>query len=231
MAAKTPKKNKIFSLLTPTPLWGLIVAVGFFVTLLAEWLLPLRVYIGAAFICLIVSVVVVILSIKEPTLRLPTQIIFFLGIFSLLGIIYKGFVYSFVHEPFLPFWEISLVLGVALAVFVMMKWCRKGTKAGGRIGGILAFSFLFFCLIMILICHANFLLDFHEPTEQVARIEEKDTDYNRNGPDTYKFKVVTGGESFYLEVSLLEYEQYEVGDTYTFRQYEGAFGTPFYIAD
>jgi hypothetical protein len=85
--------------------------------------------------------------------------------------------------------------------------------------------------IMITVCHLNYLLDLQPPTEIHAVIEDKEITHHRKSPDSYEFELTVDGESFDLEVGKREYKRYEVGDTYTFKEYKGAFGKPFYVAE
>ena len=77
----------------------------------------------------------------------------------------------------------------------------------------------------------NYVLDTKGPQQYTAVIEDKDYTHYRKGPDSYEFRVTVDGETFDLNVSVLEYDRYEIGDTYTFYCYEGAFGKPFYLAE
>ena len=153
------------------------------------------------------------------------------GLVSFMGFTFTVSAYSFYKEPFAPFWEICLALGLAVGVFVMVKWVWKGTGWGGRIGSMVVCAAMAFLAFWIPLCHLNYLLDFQPPEEIHAVIEEKDITRHRKGPDSYKFELTVDGESFDLEVGKREYKRYEVGDTYTFKEYKGAFGKPFYIAE
>ena len=139
--------------------------------------------------------------------------------------------YSFYKEPFIPFWEISLAIGLAVSIFVTVKWVWKGAGWGGRIGSIALGTVLVFFLCWISLCHLNYLLDFQPPAQKQAVIEEKDIIRHRKSPDSYEFQMTLDGETFDLEVGGREYNRYEVGDTYTFKEYGGAFGKPFYMAE
>lgn len=153
------------------------------------------------------------------------------GLVSFIGSVYTVSAYSFYKEPFIPFWEISLALGLAVGIFVTVKWLWKGAGWGGRIGGVILCTVLVFFLCWIPLCHLNYLLDFEPPAEKQAVIEEKDVVRHRKSPDSYEFELTVDGESFDLEVGWSEYDRYEVGDTYTFKAYKGAFGKPFYMAE
>ena len=67
--------------------------------------------------------------------------------------------------------------------------------------------------------------------ERQAVIEDKHVHRNAKSTDTYEFEMTVDGESFDLNVGEREYKRYEVGDTYTFKEYKGAFGKPFYARD
>ncbi len=153
------------------------------------------------------------------------------GLVSFMGFTFTVSAYSFYKEPFTPFWEICLALGLAVGVFVTAKWFWKGTGWGGRLGSLVLCTVLVFFLCCISLCHLNYLLDFEPPTEKQAVIEEKHVHRNAKSLDSYEFELTVDGESFDLEVGKREYKRYEVGDTYTFKEYKGAFGKPFYIAE
>lgn len=158
---------------------------------------------------------------------------FLLGVcmMSFIGFMDKGLSYTFPQEPFVPFWEISLILGVALGAFVTVKIIWKQSGIGGRIGSFALVTLISALFIMVTVCHLNYLLDFQSPTEIRAVIEDKEITHHRKSPDSYEFELTVDGESFDLEVGKREYKRYEVGDTYTFKEYKGAFGKPFYARD
>ena len=88
------------------------------------------------------------------------------GLASFIGFVYTVSAYSFYKEPFIPFWEISLVLGLAVSIFVTVKWVWKNIGVGWRIGSIALGTFLVFFLCCISLCHLNYLLDFQPPVEK-----------------------------------------------------------------
>ena len=152
------------------------------------------------------------------------------GLVSFMGLGFTVSAYSFYKEPFIPFWEICLVLGLAVGVFVTVKWVWKGTGWGGRIGSMVLCTVLVFLLSWMTLCHLNYLLDFEPPAERQAVIMEKQVHRNAKSADTYEFEMTVDGESFELRVKCREYNKYEVGDTYTFKAYRGALDKPFYMA-
>ena len=153
------------------------------------------------------------------------------GLVSFMGFTFTVSAYSFYKEPFTPFWEICLVLGLAVGVFVTVKWVWKGTGWGGRIGSLVFCTVLAFMLSWMTLCHLNYLLDFEPPAERQAVIEEKQVHRNAKSADTYEFEMTVDGEPFELRVRRREYNEYDVGDTYTFKAYKGAFGKPFCMAE
>ena len=153
-----------------------------------------------------------------------------LAIVSFLGTLYETFIYSFPDHEFLPFWYISLPLGIVIGIFFLI-WIWGKAKVWQLILSFIIIAALAFFVIEAYLCHFNYILDFNEPTELQAIIEEKDRDHNRKGPDDYEFKLTVDGDSFWLEVDSIEYDDYEIGDVYKFRQYSGAFGVRFYVSE
>lgn len=214
--------------------WGITAAVMVVVFLLGI-LLPHRVTVllSAALCALSVFAIVAAIKGKENSWIFSWGVPFGFvgGLVSFMGFAYTVSAYSFYKEPFIPFWEISLALGLAVSIFVTVKWVWKGAGWGGRIGSIALGTVLVFFLCWISLCHLNYLLDFQPPVEKQAVIEEKDIIRHRKSPDSYEFEMTLDGETFDLEVEGREYNRYEVGDTYTFKEYKGAFGKPFYMAE
>ena len=213
--------------------WGITAAVMAVVCVLG-FFLPHRAIVLLSGGLGILSVVAVAAAFKWRETRIASWGVDFGFVGILLSFMGLGFTvsaYSFYREPFLPFWKPSLILGLAVGIFVTVKWVWKGTGWGGRIGSMVvcvAMAFLAFCIPL---CHLNYLLDFEPPTEKQAVIEEKHVHRNAKSLDSYEFELTVDGESFDLEVRKREYKRYEVGDTYTFKEYKGAFGKPFYLAE
>lgn len=213
--------------------WGFTAAV-MAVACLAGFFLPHRAIVLLSGGLGILSVVAVVAAFKWRETRIAVWGVAFVFVGILLSFMGLGFTvsaYSFYKEPFLPFWKPSLILGLAVGIFVTVKWVWKGTGWGGRIGSMVVCAAMAFLAFWIPLCHLNYLLDFQPPAEIHAVIEEKDITRHRKGPDSYKFELTVDGESFDLEVGKREYKRYEVGDTYTFKEYKGAFGKPFYVRD
>lgn len=197
-------------------------------------ILPHRVTVLLSAVLCALSVFAIVAAFKGKETRLASWGVSFGvsgGLVSLMGFVYTANSYSFYKEPFLPFWEVSLILGLAVGIFVTVKWIWKYTGAGGRIGSMALITFVAFFLCWIPICHLNYLLDFAPPAEKQAVIEEKEVTRHYKSADTYAFEMTVDGETFDLEVDWAEYQRYEVGDIYTFKAYKGAFGKPFYMAE
>lgn len=181
----------------------------------------------------ILSVVAVVAAFKWRETRIAAWGVAFGFVGILLSFMGLGFTvsaYFFYEESFVPFWEICLAVGLLVSVFVTVKWVWKGTGWVGRIGSLALCTCMVFLFCWIPLCHLNYLLD-PQPTEIHAVIEEKEKVRHRKSPDSYEFEMTVDGETFDLEVGRREYDRYEVGDTYTFYEYKGAFGKPFYIAE
>ena len=214
--------------------WGITAAV-MAVACLAGFFLPHRAIVlsGGALCALSALAIIVAAKGKENPRIASWGLSFGLvgGLVSFMGFTFTVSAYSFYKEPFTPFWEICLALGLAVGVFVTVKWVWKGTGWGGRIGSMVLCTVLVFFLCCVSLCHLNYLLDFEPPAEKQAVIEEKQVRRHSKSPDSYEFELTVDGESFDLEVDWAEYQRYEAGDIYTFQAYKGAFGKPFYMAE
>ena len=177
-----------------------------------------------------VGLILIITLIKDSSFDFLLFSLGIVSVMSFLGTLYEAFSYSFPDHEFLPFWYISLPLGIVIGIF-FLRWIRENTKMWQLILSFIIIAALAFFVIEAYICHFNYILDFNEPTELQAIIEEKDRDHNRKGPDDYEFKLTVDGESFWLDVDVIEYEDYEIGDVYEFRQHSGAFGVRFYVSE
>ena len=212
--------------------WGVAIAVMAAVFAL-ETILSHRMTVLLSGALLLPSIIAIVFAFKKREARGAVWGVsfgFVGGLVSFMGLGFTVSAYSFYEEPFIPFWEICLAVGLLVSVFVTVKWIWKGTGWVGRIGSIVVCTCMVFLFCWIPLCHLNYLLDF-EPTEMHAVIEEKDINRHSKGPDSYEFEMTVDGEFVALEVDWLEYQRYEVGDTYTFYEYKGAFGKPFYLAE
>ena len=235
--AKTSEQERILfrTLYRALDLRGWIFAA---VTMLAVWvvgvLLPLRLAVLLSLLGIAASIVGIVISARAIRAgKRDTLFPVWLGVgpgslFRFLGV---SNAYTYYEEPFYPFWKLALILGLAVGLFVTVKWAWKHTGFWLRLGSILATSFLAFFLVLTMICHLNLLLDFTPPAELQAVIVNKNEHDNGRSSDTFYFEFIVDGGHFELEVGLVEYFLYDEGDTYTFKEYKGAFGKPFYARD
>jgi hypothetical protein len=148
--------------------------------------------------------------------------LFFTSRYSFSG----GIPNAFVFVALLSAAVITVALMIAAASTL---W--RGRKWMGRIGYGLLILVVAFAVILCSITHLNYALGDDTPQVWSAQIEDKDYHRRRKGPDCYEFIMTIDGETIDVEVTVAEYYDYEVGDTYTVYRYEGAFGKPFYLAE
>ena len=236
MAKKSEQERVLFrTLYRVLDLRGWIFAA---VTTLAVWvvgvLLPLRwavllsiLGIAASITGLVISTRAIRAGKRDPLFPVWLGV----GLGSLFRFISMGNAYTYYEEPFYPFWKLALILGLAVGVFVTVVWVWKHTGFWLRLGSIFATSLVALFLVLTMICHLNLLLDFTPPIERHTVIVNKNEHDNGKSSDTFYFEFIVDGEPFELEVGLVEYFLYDEGDTYTFKEYKGAFGKPFYARD
>lgn len=123
----------------------------------------------------------------------------------------------------------SMIIGTIIGVLISVMFFCKGKKISQRIGLMVLWIILCSVSLFALFGNLNYVLDFSEPQCYSAVIENKDYVHHHKSPNSYEFKVTADGKSFYLEVSIREYRKYDVGDTYSFKKYNGAFGKSFFV--
>ena len=151
-----------------------------------------------------------------------------LGIFSIFVIIDAMSIYSFVGDPLFPFWKSSLILCLPLGFLTMRLLSSNKDHLGAKILGAIVLSALLFFVIEVYTQHLNYVLDFHEPTKEVAIIEDKYESHNHKS-DSYHLIMHADGEEIDLEVSFMDYDEYKIGEPYEFERYRGTFGVPFWL--
>ena len=214
--------------------YWIIALVVFLAIIVGQLLPPKRIVLTVAVICVFLSciamaIIFFVFKDERYDFCLPPLFAVFSAFFFIS--IAWAFAYTFVGEAVAPFWFISLPLGLAGAVFVTVKWVKGRTKVWAAVCFFFILVFIFFLVCDMYLWHLNYVLDPHEPIEEVAVIKEKEHTYHSKSADTYEFKFMIDGEEMWLEVDVVEYETHEVGDTYRFKRYEGAFNKPFYIAE
>lgn len=214
--------------------WVGIAALAVFL-LFGDLIIPMRAFVTVLVLSTIaLGFVLFILLCNKKRLNDPlVRFVLLLGMILMVATVEKGFIYSFIDEPFLPFWEFSLAVGVVLAcltTYVTFKMNENKHGVFAKLGYFIVMVFTFAFLLIVYISHMNCFLDFDEPETKTAYIVEKEIERHTKSPDVHVFKLEVDGEEIELEVDWLEYEQYEVGDKYIFEFYKGAFGVPFYIS-
>lgn len=137
--------------------------------------------------------------------------------------------YTYTSGAFMPFLGISLVIGIIVGI-VYGFFHRDRINSTHWIFMFLV-SLIVFFVVNIYISHFNYILDTNEPERCIAVIEDKEHRRNRKSADSYEFQLTVDGETFDLDVPFSEYDKYEIGDTYVFTKYQGAFNEPFFIAE
>lgn len=134
--------------------------------------------------------------------------------------------FNFVSWTKLLFWVLGLAAVIAILLYIFCAECRK------KVSTVLAIAFfaMFFCFGAV--TQLNFLLDFSNPVEKAAVIEEMHISTSSKSPDTYNLDVVTSdSQKLELKVSREQYETLSVGDSVTVYIQEGALHIPYAYAD
>ncbi|MBE6629498.1 MAG: hypothetical protein E7624_01450 [Ruminococcaceae bacterium] len=138
--------------------------------------------------------------------------------------------YEFLSGKSLPFW-LPCLIGAVVVAAIAVIWGRLA-KVGIWSGIPLAmiFGVFAFGLLSGMAANMNYVYDTAEPVRYESVIYVKDRDMNHKSPDRYTFDLIVDGKKITLDVSREAYERYEVGDTFSFFKYQGAFQEPFYLA-
>jgi len=137
--------------------------------------------------------------------------------------------YAFVSGEFLPFWEMSLIVGAIAGVIAFVLLRGKEQKKSTLIIYIVVVVLLSVIFASQIFSHLNYALDTSDPQRYIAVIEDKDHTNYRKSSDTYEFTVTAGGERFDLNVPRSVYRSYDVGDIIEFNKYKGFFGKEFFV--
>lgn len=149
-----------------------------------------------------------------------------------IPLLHRTNAYEFADGSSFPFWKFDLSLGVICGVVCFVILIKNGKQHMGRLLlGSVGIALISALLISSYTANLNYMLDSNKPEEYTATIEEKEMRTHRKAPTTYEFSLTVEGEELDLEVGFLDYNNYEVGDTYTVKKYQGAFYVPFYCAN
>ena len=125
---------------------------------------------------------------------------------------------------------ISVVLGIALVVS-MLKISAIKNKFWGSVGCFLLGTGLSIAILAVALGNLNYALDQTIPEIVTVTIEDKDIDRNRKRSDDYEFIFTVEKEKHSVKVPHKVYYDYEIGDTFEIKIYQGAFDYPFIMAD
>ena len=144
--------------------------------------------------------------------------------------------YKFVDRPnAIHFWKLSLVISVIITiVFIILLFKNVITlETPKNIGDIILSCIICLLAVFTLVVSAaynlNHFLDKSEPTLEWAEITDRYIYHSRRHRD-YTFRLSLNGKEFDFEVSDTEYYNYEVGEKFPLKFYEGAFDDAYYIS-
>lgn len=145
---------------------------------------------------------------------------------------YLAHSYTFVDGSSLPFWKFDLTIGIICGALFFI-FSKKPT-------GYALWKFILTGIVVVIVSalfvsyytqNLNYLLDTSDGQEYTAVIEGKEAVRHRKSPQTYEFRLKADGREIALDVTAKDYKNYEKGDSYTFKKYNGAFGVPFYTSE
>ena len=187
------------------------------------------VWVDTAVLCLTAVRIWRLFSNKKAKAGVDALVLFGNSFGLLLVFLFRMFRFSFLGDTAFPFWPIALVCGVGASVFVCAKWIWADKRFWKNVGNFILFVVVAATLVWGVLIHMNYALDFSSPEQCESVIMDKEIHRSVKGPTEYEFKLVVDGDKVTLSVPRTEYYNYGVGDTYSFKLYNGAFGVQFYI--
>lgn len=233
---KTAKRITLVIILSALVIFFLVESIAL--------LLPHRIMLTAKLLLLVVSIAAGLLSPRprepkkrkrklHPRFGIFHEICFSIAIALFLVLLFDSGDYSYTQG--FPFWLAALIITIPLGAALVLATPKKVFETKSGIGwillGALILGFVLWFAVHSFIVHLNYALDVTKPTEYTAVIEDKEHHRNRKSPDVYEFEFTIDGETFDLEVNWLIYDDYEIGDIFSFYRYNGAFRKPFYLSD
>lgn len=159
--------------------------------------------------------------------------LFFIPLLSLINSVYFVGRYTYLNSWF-PLRNaviiVSIIFGAALVV-LMLKISAIKKKFWGSVGCFLLGVMMSIATLVITLGNLNYALDRSTPEIKTVTIKDKDIDQNRKSADDYEFIFIVDGESYSVEVPSEIYYDYEIGDTFDIKIYQGAFDHPFFMAE
>lgn len=208
--------------------------------LILWFILPMRAHVALNLFlftssAIVLSVSVWLLHKKDPKFNFVVAILFTV---SMMALFVSSFRYTFIESD-LPFWLLSLVIGVMISAVFLALIVRKSKEMKqmpkhpilAYTGLFLVFVFVFFLMVHGFLAHCNYALGSAEGTSETTKILEKDSRHTRKSGTRYYFTVEVEGKELDMEVDASEYYRYEEGDRYTVVRYDGAFDEPFVLPE
>lgn len=143
--------------------------------------------------------------------------------------------YTFVQNPNgLHFWKIALpfaVIGAVICILLLLqdKIQLEDNRLSERILLPILVCGACFCALWLTAQNLNFALDTSTPTRIETVVTEKRSEYHSKAGIYYYLTVQLNGDVVELSVPSAEYENVQIGDTYSVLQYDGAFGHAYYV--
>ncbi len=137
--------------------------------------------------------------------------------------------YRYVDGFLFPLWYVALGLGVVSAIAVVL-WKKETIKIPVSIILFIGVFFFVFIIFGSIFAHLNHFLDFHEVEEYTVVVEDTNVDIGRRrAPNEYEISITVQGETFWLDISRIQFYSLDVGDRYVVAYHKGAFNKPYYI--
>lgn len=155
----------------------------------------------------------------------------FIGMIIILSV--KDYTYLHNSEG-IHFWEIALIIALLVAaVFTILMVNNiiklEDDRTSERIMAPILVLGMTFILVAFTISNLNYSLDFSKPVDYAATVLEKRIDTGYRSPTDYVFSANVNGEEKEFNVTQSEYFHKNIGDSFSVRLYQGAFGHEYYI--
>ncbi len=144
-------------------------------------------------------------------------------------IVMRSFEYEILNGDF---WMLPLVAALMAGVAIVILFFRKRYRFWGKLGMFLLIFVLLFIAIRAYTVHLNYALSMDEPEafEMTVIDKERNRGHGRRSRTSYYLTCEHESEELTVKVSWLEYQTYDIHDSYAMSYYQGAFGKPFYLS-
>lgn len=130
---------------------------------------------------------------------------------------------------------LALIVGVITGVWCMQAkvfvWQGKGQMIMACALMFIMATFIATGFFLVAATNLNYMLDFSRPEQYTLLVIDKDTDTHVKAPTEYQLILLYEEREITMNVSLSEYQTYEIGDYFQVELYQGFFGDAYYIAD